>query len=178
MSKPSPNRTRLKQQKGRALPFLLPIFLLALSLSQPSCITPFTHVMPPTTCMCVFSHVPNMTLSMLMLTLFMLSTLECHPTTAPKLLTFCVSLSLTSTGHFQQFALIWNPNTHTHAHTHCHTHSILCTGMFFFRFTSSCFVFFPESLLFFSSCRTFLTELVLKRSKPTRKKTTTHKKAK
>lgn len=95
----------------------------------------------------------------------LLSTPDCHPTTAPVFSTFlCCTVTHFSSGTSRPFAASTNPNTHTH------THAVHCTNVlvfFFVRVTILlyCVVFLAESLLFFFPC---LEVAVLKRSKLSR----------
>lgn len=95
----------------------------------------------------------------------LLSTPDCHPTTAPVFSTFlCCTVTHFSSGTSRPFAASTNPNTHTH------TRAVHCTNVLLFFFVRVtillyCVVFLAESLLFFFPC---LEVAVLKRSKLSR----------
>lgn len=115
-----------------------------LSFSSFFLITPFSLVMPSThLCVRVFVLTCRI-MSMLMLILFILSTPDCHLTTAPVFPPFVLH------HHSLPRALPTLPAVCCYLNTHSLTHTPSCVHQYVFRVTYGCvLVFFAESLLFF-----------------------------
>lgn len=122
---------------------LLLLFLMSLASHHSHLWCPPTHL-----CVCVCSHAPSRLLSMLMmLILFMLSTPDCHPTTARVFPPLCCTIT-----HFPRHSPAVCCYLESQ-HTHTPTHTPSCSPVCFLESPHGCVfvcLFFAESLLFFS----------------------------